>query len=45
VYRLFETERGRKPWSGARQALEKANRDMAESEKAWKHEQESKKDR
>jgi dimethylaniline monooxygenase (N-oxide forming) len=40
VYRLFDTGRGRKPWSGARRAIEEANEDVKRMEKTWKEEQE-----
>lgn len=44
VYRLFDTSRGRKAWSGARQAIEKANADVKEMEQAWKENQVSKRE-
>ncbi|KAI1839941.1 hypothetical protein JX266_013859 [Neoarthrinium moseri] len=36
VYRLFDTNRGRVPWPGARSQIEKTNREVQEMEEAWK---------
>ncbi|KAF5650554.1 monooxygenase [Fusarium tjaetaba] len=35
VYRLFETGRGRKPWPGAREFIEKTNQEVKELGEQW----------
>ncbi|KAH8908315.1 FAD/NAD(P)-binding domain-containing protein [Coniochaeta sp. PMI_546] len=45
VYRLFDTGRGRKAWAGAREAIERANREVEAMGEKWKKEEEAKKQR
>ncbi|KAM0816745.1 putative Flavin-binding monooxygenase-like-domain-containing protein [Seiridium cardinale] len=42
VYRLFDTGRGRKPWSGARAHIEKVNQEVAQMGEAWKKQEKTK---
>jgi dimethylaniline monooxygenase (N-oxide forming) len=42
IYRLFDTGRGRKPWGGAREQIEKANKEVTEMVEAWKLEESKK---
>ena len=42
AYRLFDTGRGRKPWPGAREAIEKSNREVKAMAAKWKKEQQTK---
>ncbi|EFW20968.1 hypothetical protein D8B26_002753 [Coccidioides posadasii str. Silveira] len=39
LFRLFDTGRGRKPWDGARAAIEKANKSEEETIEKWKRQQ------
>lgn len=43
VYRLFDTGRGRKPWPGARAAIEKLNQQAKELGEEWERENQDKK--
>lgn len=43
VYRLFETGRGRKPWPGARESIEKTNQEVKELGEQWERENKDKK--
>jgi len=45
VYRLFDTGRGRKAWPGAREAIEKTNREVEAMVDEWKKEEKAKKQR
>lgn len=38
VYRLFDTGRGRKPWAGAREQIEKMNESVKEMDAKWERE-------
>lgn len=43
LYRLFDTGRGRKPWAGAREAIERTNREVEGMAERWKREEEERK--
>jgi dimethylaniline monooxygenase (N-oxide forming) len=43
VYRLFDTGRGRKPWNGARQWIEKTNQEVKALGENWEKENKAKK--
>ncbi|RSL89192.1 hypothetical protein CEP51_001371 [Fusarium floridanum] len=43
VYRLFDTGRGRKPWPGARAAIEEVNQQAKELGEEWERENQDKK--
>ncbi|KAF5677928.1 monooxygenase [Fusarium heterosporum] len=43
VYRLFNTGRGRKPWDGARQQIDKTNKEVKTLGEKWEEENKNKK--